>query len=210
MLYLQSMRRSEEPNRADSVDLHGMIEKALAEAERACAIVRRMRKFAERRPPERKLLDLRPLIDDAIELTMAGNRHRTRLVRNDDPRLPPVPVDPVLFQQIVVNLVRNALEAVSERKGAEIRVTTRRAPGAVELSVEDDGPGIAPEAVANLFHAFSTFKDSGLGLGLAISRTIAQNHGGDIRVDPGGNGRGATFLLTLPMDDAIKTEQTKR
>jgi two-component system sensor kinase FixL len=67
------------------------------------------------------------------------------------------------------------------------------------MTVEDNGPGIPPESVPGLFKAFSSSKGSGLGLGLAISRTIAQTHGGDLKVDPGGNGRGACFTLQLPL-----------
>ena len=65
--------------------------------------------------------------------------------------------------------------------------------------IEDSGPGIPRDAAQNLFRAFSTSKRTGLGLGLAISRTIAQNHGGDLVVDPGGDGRGAKFILSLPL-----------
>ncbi len=103
------------------------------------------------------------------------------------------------FQQIVANLVRNAIEAVASREDAEIRVSTRHNEGVVELAVEDNGPGIPTEAADALFYAFSTFKVGGLGLGLVISQTIAQNHGGDLRYDPSGNGRGAKFVLSLPL-----------
>ncbi|MDO8534535.1 MAG: ATP-binding protein, partial [Xanthobacteraceae bacterium] len=200
LLYLQSMKRIEEQSSmADNAALYAMIDKAAAEAERASAIIHRIRKFVEKRMPERLLVDLPPLIDDAIELTLVAHRHKIRLLRSDDPDLPQVAVDPVQFQQIVVNLVRNAIEAVANREDAEIRVSTRHNEGVVELAVEDNGPGIPTEAANALFYAFSTIKGGGLGLGLVISQTIAQNHGGDLRFDPGGNGRGAKFILVLPL-----------
>jgi two-component system sensor kinase FixL len=200
LLYLQTMKRTEARSaRTDDADLHSLIDKAIAEAERAGAIIRRIRKFVEKRVPECQLVDLPPLIDDAIELTLVAHRHHVRLLRSDDPDLPPVPVDPVQFQQIVVNLVRNAIEAVSKQKNAEIRVSTRRGERIVEMAVEDNGPGVPHEVVDALFKAFSSFKRGGLGLGLAISRTIAQNHGGDLRFDPDGNGRGTRFVLSLPL-----------
>ena len=103
------------------------------------------------------------------------------------PDLPRVAVDPVQIQQIVVNLLRNALDAVSVRRGHR-RFRCRRGVEAtpVEVTVADNGPGISPETLPNLFKAFSSSKGNGLGLGLAISRTIAQTHGGDLTVDPGG------------------------
>ena len=209
MLYLQSMKRTDEPsNKTEAFTQHAMIDKAYTEAERACAIIRRMRKFAEKREAEHKLVDLRPLIGDAIELSMAGHRHHTRLTRVDDPDLPLMSVDPVQFQQVVVNLVRNALEAVSGREDAEIRVMTRRHSEVLELSVEDNGPGIPPEVIDELFDAFSTFKNSGLGLGLAISRTIAQNHGGDLKFNPGSGGRWTKFVLTLPLQGKLAEKKS--
>jgi two-component system sensor kinase FixL len=105
----------------------------------------------------------------------------------------------VQIQQVVVNLARNALDAVKDYNTPDVRVTTMRMDGTVVLSVQDNGPGIDPGVVSELFKAFSTSKGSGMGLGLAISRTIAQNHGGDLVVEPGGNGRGACFKLQLPI-----------
>lgn len=196
-LYLQAMQHNDGQPAGTDLALHAIIDKAVAEAERACAIVRRMRRFAENRTPECKLVDVRLLIDDAIDLTLAGHRHAAHMIREDDPDLPRVWVDPVQFQQIVVNLIRNALEAVAGREYREIRVTTRLGDAAVELWVEDNGPGIPLEAVDDLFHVFSTMKGKGLGLGLAISRTIAVSHGGNLRFDPGR--RGAKFVLSLPL-----------
>jgi len=159
-----------------------------------------MRQFVEKRDPHRRPVDLNPLVADALELTQFGTRPgATRITRDFEADLPKVFVDPVQIQQIVVNLVRNALEAVRGRPEPEITITTGRTEKGIAIRVEDNGPGIRAEAVPDLFKAFSSSKNEGLGLGLAISNTIAQSHGGTVAVDPGGNGRGAGLTLTLPL-----------
>lgn len=202
MLYLQAIQRAaaravEGGNCADLVQ--GILDKAVKEAGRAGNIIQRMRHFVEKRDPERKLTDFNPLVDDALDLTMLGHKRGTRLIRQFSADLPAPAIDAVQIQQIVVNLVRNALEATKEIADPVVTVRTSTRDGKLALDVEDNGPGIPADAMANLFKAFSTSKRTGLGLGLAISRTIAQNHGGDLTVDPGGGGRGACFSLLLPI-----------
>lgn len=202
MLYLQAVVRTIKRQGSDgpfTEQVMGILNKAVHEAERAGNIIQRMRHFIEKRDPQRRLVDLGPLIDDAIELTLLGSKPGVRVTRDLPPNLPGVMVDPVQVQQIVVNLVRNACEALKGQEAPEVRVSARNEGGSLVLDIEDNGPGIPPDSVPNLFKAFSTSKRSGLGLGLAISRTIAQNHGGDLTVDPGGNGRGACFQLHLPL-----------
>ena len=202
MLYLQAIARTstQHPDGgALSPAAIEILEKALHEAERAGNIIQRMRRFVEKRDPVRRLVDVTSLIDDAVELTLLGNRPGTRITRELTPDLPPVLVDPVQIQQVVVNLVRNALDAVKEHEAPDVRICTRQADDRVVLKVEDNGPGVPKTALPYLFKAFSTSKGSGLGLGLVISRTIAQNHGGDLTVEPGGNGKGASFTLHLPV-----------
>ena len=201
MLYLQAIARAstQHPDGGalppPAVEI---LEKAMHEAERAGNIIQRMRRFVEKRDPVRRLVDLTSLIDDAVELTLLGNRPGTKITRELTPNLP-VFVDPIQIQQVVVNLVRNALDAVKEHEAPDVRICTRKVDDTVVLKVEDNGPGIPEKALPYLFKAFSTSKGSGLGLGLVISRTIAQNHGGDLTVDPGGNGKGASFTLHLPV-----------
>ncbi|TCK30573.1 PAS/PAC sensor signal transduction histidine kinase [Ancylobacter aquaticus] len=198
MLYLQAIRRAHSRG-VDIVTVLGdILDKAAGEAERAGHIIQRMRQFVEKRDPERHVRPLDPLIDEAIDLTLLGQRHRIRIDRQPGVDLPPVSVDPVQIQQIVVNLVRNAIEAAAGVADPAIRIRTRASESSVVLEVQDNGPGIAPEALPKLFEAFASSKRRGMGLGLAISRTIAQNHGGDLLVDPGGNGSGACFSLVLP------------
>jgi two-component system, LuxR family, sensor kinase FixL len=202
MLYLQAVERSCAMQAAGTAlpqSALSILERAVREAERAGSIVQRMRQFVEKHDPVRRLVALNPLVDDAVDLTLLGSRPGTSIARTLADDLPPVLVDPVQIQQVVVNLTRNALEAVKDYSAADVRVATMRADDKVVLSIQDNGPGIDPVAVPDLFRAFSSPKGTGMGLGLAISRTIAQNHGGDLVVEPGGNGRGACFKLQLPI-----------
>jgi two-component system sensor kinase FixL len=206
MLYLQAVERACAKLPAANqlpVNVLGILEKAVREAERAGSIIQRMRQFVEKRDPVRRLIAFNPLIEDAIELTVLGSRPGTRIKCTLASDLPHVLVDPVQIQQVVVNLVRNALEAVRECDTQEVYVSTHRSEIGIAMSVRDSGPGISPGTVANLFKAFSSSKSDGLGLGLTISKTIAQTHGGRLSVDPGGNGQGACFTLELPLPTAV-------
>lgn len=205
MLYLQAVGREfgrakemghtpEADARADAI-----LEKARREAQRAGAIIQRIRSLVEKRAPERKDVDLNMIVDDAVDLTIIGQDRNVTIVRDYQAGLPTVQIDPVQIQQVVVNLVRNAYEAIKGRKGGRVIVATGLDDKHVVFSIEDNGPGIPREVLTDLFQAFKTGKRSGMGLGLAISRTIAQNHGGDLSVDPGGDGRGARFVVRLPL-----------
>jgi two-component system sensor kinase FixL len=200
MLYLQAVLRKHKDGGLSETALGEILTKALREAERAGSIIQRMRQFVEKREPERQRVDLELLIDEALELTLLGtDTTGVALQRERAPDLPTVEVDPVQIQQIVCNLARNGLEAVKSRDQRWIRVATRKMDHVVRVEIQDSGSGIPKDVAQTLFRAFSTSKRTGLGLGLAISRTIAQNHGGDLEVDPGGDGKGATFILTLPL-----------
>jgi two-component system sensor kinase FixL len=209
MLYLQAINRANGRHgdgTALSPIIGDILDKALREAERAGTIIQRMRHFVEKHEPTRRLVDLTPLVEDAVELTLLGSRSGTVVTRKLATNLPGVIVDPIQIQQVVVNLLRNAVEAVKDVGGPDVRVQTRLTDGAVALTVSDNGPGIQPEAVPDLFKAFST-TGGGMALGLAISKTIAQTHGGDLRFEPGDDGHGANFTLTLPLPAPTDNER---
>ncbi len=203
MLYLQAASRSlaRSPNGVPAAPdvFRQVLEKAVHEAERAGGIISRMRQFVEKRDPQRRAVDLNAVVEEAVELTLLGLRTNARMDRSFAAALPPAVVDPIQIQQIVVNLLRNAFEALRDRQDGIVRVSTSRQGDSFVVAVEDNGPGLPPGIVPTLFKAFSSSKRSGMGLGLSISRAIAQNHAGDLTVDPGGNGRGARFELRLPM-----------
>lgn len=202
MLYLQAIVRKKRDNVAPGDEpMMEILGKALREAERAGSIIQRMRQFVEKREPERQAIDVETLIDEALELTLLGHDvAEVELRREKAADLPKVEVDPVQVQQILCNLLRNGLEAIKGSSRRSLRVATESDGAFVRIELEDSGPGIPKEIAQTLFRAFSTSKRTGLGLGLAISRTIAQNHGGDLVVDPGGDGRGAKFILSLPIN----------
>lgn len=202
MLYLQAVSRAAAKRQgADALppEITAILDKALMEADRAGKIIHRMRRFVEKRESVRQTVDLARLADESIDFTVIGSRAReVRIVRDypTDPVI--VEVDPVQIQQIVVNLVRNALDAMRDSETKQILVQLGERGGMATACIQDSGPGIAAEAVPDLFKAFSSGGKGGMGLGLAISKTIAQSHGGDLTVEPGGRGRGARFTLHLP------------
>eukprot|EP00752_Nemacystus_decipiens_P018972 g17028.t1 len=202
MLYLQAVTRRIQALNGDGPKDPVIVEtitKAKREAERAGNIIQRMRHFVEKREPDRRVVKLRPLIEDTLELTRVGTNSEGIVMHVDvADDIPSVEVDPVQIQQILVNLLRNAFEAVRGSTNPHVLVSADASPTTVTISVSDSGPGIPQEVHARLFKAFATSKRTGMGLGLSISRSIAQNHGGDLTVDPGGSGRGATFMLSLP------------
>jgi two-component system sensor kinase FixL len=205
MLYLQaavrSLAKSRREGKFPDETVTGVLDKAVHEAERAGNIISRMRQFVEKREPQRRPVDLNAVVDEAAELTLLGLRSAVRVERRYAQGLPPAVVDPVQIQQVVVNLIRNAFEAVRPVNRPAVVIETGRSGSMLFVAVDDNGPGIPADVVPTLFKAFSTSKRTGMGLGLSISRTIAQNHAGDLLLDPGGGGRGARFTLLLPILD---------
>jgi two-component system, LuxR family, sensor kinase FixL len=210
MLYLQALTRAWEKSgqAKENQSSQAVLDKAVKEAERASAIIQRMRNFVEKRDPKRQHVNLDSLIDEALELTMTGMRRSATIERIEAPKGLCVSVDPVQIQQILVNLLRNACEAVHGQDNGLIHVSSGRTRGAAWITIKDNGPGIKAEDLPKLFKAFESGKKTGMGIGLAISRAIAQNHGGDLEVDPGGRGQGATFTLTIPMVAGDRLEES--
>ncbi|ESR26430.1 two-component system sensor histidine kinase NtrB [Lutibaculum baratangense] len=204
MLYLQAVNRAAKKQVEKgslAPEITEILGKAVNEADRAGKIIQRMRRFIEKRETERQKVLLPDLVDETIEFAIVGARgHDVEIVRRHEDGLVPVEIDQVQIQQVLVNLMRNALEAVRVAVVKRILVETFRDEQWEKVSVTDSGAGVPPELVPDLFRAFSSRTKGGVGLGLAISRTIAQSHGGDLTVDPGGGGRGATFTLALPIE----------
>ncbi len=170
-----------------------------AQARRAAEILKRLRGFIEKRPPEHKAERLQDLIDDAVKLAFL--RSRARIVRP-----PPVEnaglrvcVDAILIEQVLVNLLRNADDAVIDEPDPEIWIeTVCDKPGMVTISVADNGAGVDPETATELFSAFYSTKRFGMGVGLAIGKTIVESHGGVMGYRPNAP-RGAIFDFSLPL-----------
>jgi two-component system sensor kinase FixL len=106
-------------------------------------------------------------------------------------------IDKIQIQQVLLNLMRNAVEAMAGSARRELSITTVRAGDMVEISVADTGPGLPESVRARLFQPFVTTKSSGMGVGLSVCRTIVEAHGGELRVEDGAGG-GTVFLFTVP------------
>ena len=173
------------------------------QAIRAAHVVQRLREFIGKHPPRRTRCDLGRIITDAAGLIDTEARRRNVRVRTVlDPQLDPVEIDQVQIEQVVINLIRNALDATTERvgeAGAEVLVRTRRNGPWIETDVVDEGCGLPPESVEDMFEPYFTTKHKGLGMGLAISRNIIAAHGGTLQATAN-DGPGATFTFTLPCD----------
>jgi two-component system sensor kinase FixL len=166
---------------------------------RAGQVIRRLRDFVARGESERRVEDVRKLVEEASALALVGAKDKGVRVRFEfDPQIDFVLADKVQIQQVLLNLMRNAIEAMEDSERRELIVSTAMAPDdLIEILVADTGAGIAPEISAQLFQPFITTKQQGMGVGLSISRTIVEAHGGSIapRPNPGG---GTVFCFTLP------------
>jgi PAS domain S-box-containing protein len=163
-------------------------------------VVQRLRALAGKRPLERQPLDVNEVAYDILRLVGSDARRRGITLRAElRPSLPVVLADRVCLQQVVLNLILNGMDAMDDPPAADrvLVVRTRRLDDGVEVAVSDSGHGIPSERLPKLFDAFFTTKKDGLGLGLAIARSIVEAHGGRIWAEDHG-GRGATFHLALP------------
>jgi two-component system, LuxR family, sensor kinase FixL len=178
--------------------LNHAVEEAAAQTLRAGQIIRRLRDFVARGESERSAEDVRTLIKEASALALVGAAERGVRVSFDfDEQAHSVHADAIQVQQVLVNLIRNAIEAMEDAKLRELTIATRLKPdGMIEISVSDTGPGLAPEVAAHLFQPFFTTKATGMGVGLSICRTIVEAHEGDIEAAANLDG-GATFRFTL-------------
>ncbi len=181
---------------AGEVDIVARIE---AQARRAGEILKRLRGFIEKRPEMRKKEDLAELILEALDLSPL--RSRAHIAFAPDHGFDVV-VDRIQIEQVMVNLLQNADEALRAADDPEIRITLARPdPERISVSVADNGPGVEPEAHEKLFSAFYSTKRFGMGVGLSISRSIVEAHGGEIRYRANAP-HGAVFEFTLPAPGA--------
>jgi len=198
--YMKGSRRllagSADPNASK---IEAALDRAGEQALRAGQIIRRLRDFVLRGESERQVESLAKLVEEAAALALVGARERGLSLKSAlDPNCDGVIADRVQIQQVLVNLLRNAMEAMADSPRRELTVASRPGPeGLVEVAVADTGPGL-PEAVrVKLFQPFFTTKEAGMGVGLSISRTIVEAHGGKLSAETNPEG-GATFRLTLP------------
>jgi PAS domain S-box-containing protein len=203
----------------DKDDLIAALEKTAKQAQRAGQIIHRIRAFVKRSEPQRQPSDARQIVEDAVELAGIELRRRNVAIHTYvAQRLPALMVDPILIEQVVLNLLKNASEAIDNaklppsRRHIELRVVPRHSPeegGVIEFSVTDMGPGLKEEVIGRLYEAFFSTKAEGLGIGLSLCRSIVESHRGRIRAQNLYNGNtvvGCRFSFTLPVEIGSRTE----
>lgn len=175
------------------------MEKAADQTIRAGTIIRYLRDFVEKRESERTPVSVNQVIREAVALSSVGAAHSQIKMRLElAPRLPRLQLDKIQLQQVFLNLIRNAQEAMANDPKGEIFISSSLVePRHVEILIRDTGPGFQPEMAGKLFHAFATTKETGLGIGLKICLSIVEAHGGRIKALE--DGPGAAFQIRLPL-----------
>jgi PAS domain S-box-containing protein len=205
-------------------DLLGALEKTAKQAQRAGHIIHRIRSFVKRSEPNRSLSKIEAMVDEAVELVEIEMRRRNvRLTHYAAPHLPSLLVDPILIEQVLVNLLKNAAESIdaAQRPTAQRSVMLRVAPAQVddnaviEFTVVDSGLGIAPDVMVRLYEAFHSTKAEGMGIGLSLCRSIVESHLGRMKAENLYNGAdiiGCCFSFWIPVTPSlpIKTKLPHR
>jgi len=199
-------------------DLIAALEKTSKQAQRAGQIIHRIRAFVKRSEPQRVASQAHSIVEDAVELAGIELRRRNVAIHTYvAQRLPALMVDPILIEQVVLNLLKNAAEAIDNaklppaRRNIELRVVPLHSAeegDVIEFSVTDMGPGLKDEMINRLYEAFFSTKPDGLGIGLSLCRTIIESHRGRIKAQNLYNGEaavGCRFSFTLPVESAAPT-----
>jgi PAS domain S-box-containing protein len=189
------------PPHPDLEEVRDAVGDIISDGQRAGAVLGRIRQLVKKSSPERTSVDINNAIAEVLSITRQELQRSQVSARADlDPHLPPVLADRVQMQQVVLNLIMNAIEAMRDVMGRarELRIKSRAAPPAdITIIVEDTGPGFGNNDPEHIFETFFTTKAEGMGMGLSISRSIVQAHGGRLWASRGAS-CGATFCFTLP------------
>jgi len=197
--YMKGSRRLIENSTDERAGLlRTAMDKAAEQALRAGQIIRRLRDFVARGESERRVENIKKLIEEASALALVGAKDLgVRVIFQFDPAIDLVLADKVQIQQVLHNLMRNAIEAMESSPKRELTISTATADdNMVAISVADTGSGISPELMPQLFQPFVTTKPHGMGVGLSICRTILEAHGGRLAAGPNPAG-GTVFCFTL-------------
>ena len=173
--------------------------KAVAQSHRAADVIRRLRDLTHRGDTDLTVEDINTLVRNTCALAAFGSAAagiELSLELSQD--LPPVLIDSIQIQQVVLNLVRNSMDALSASETRTIVVATAQRDGVIEVEVSDTGPGLAPDIEPRLFEPFVSSKRDGIGIGLSICRTIVEGHGGEITAESH-EGGGTTFRFSVPV-----------
>lgn len=202
--YAKGVSRRLQGGIGDTEALVGALGQISSQAERAGEIIRRLRALVGKQPPIRSQVDLNYLVREVCSFVEFETERLAVVIELDlSSGEIPVDVDLVQIEQVLLNLVRNALDALAEQPAAErsLHISTRLFDKTAEVRVADNGPGISAEQMARLFDPFFTTKETGMGMGLPISQTILDNHDGRIWAEST-PGAGAVFCVSLPVVEA--------
>ncbi len=198
-----SVRRIESGAEGNGADLKGVLARIAVQAKRASKIIAHVSHFTRKTSPVASVADINDIIRGVSDLARAESGDREVAVRLElDEGLPKVHVNAIQIEQVILNLLRNGIEASkgTRKSTREIVIESRaNGPGTIEIAVTDRGRGLPEGSVDKIFDPFFTTKRDGMGMGLSISRTIVESHGGRLWAEPGPT-RGATFQFTLPCE----------
>jgi len=212
--YCNGMVSRIKSNQITEEDLLGALEKTAKQAQRAGQIIQRIRSFVKRSEPNRALSEIAAMVGEAVELAdIEVRRRNVRLTHYVAPRLPKLLVDPILIEQVLVNLLKNGAESVDSaqrptaRRTVVLRVVPKRVDNkpVVEFSVLDSGKGLAPEVMERLYEAFFSTKADGMGIGLSLCRSIVESHQGRMKAENIYNGAdvtGCCFSFWIPLTES--------
>jgi len=190
---------------ANSDKLGEAILEIVHDSTRASAVISRIRALLQKSAPERVALDMNQIIQEVTTLLRRELTRNRISVRTDlETDLPPVSADRVQLQQVLINLVINGIDAmrmVSDRP-RDLLIKSARHPDGVLVQVQDSGPGIEPEMADRIFEPFFTTKPEGIGMGLSISRSIIESHGGQLSLVPASQSARFQFILPVDRNDA--------
>lgn len=180
------------------------VEKILREAGRISGILRDLSGYIKKREPKKERVDINELVRKTVEArTHELGLRNIEVSTGVTPFIPRTQADPVQIQSVLLNLIENAEQAVSEFQGrGKIRIETKVRREDIEIIVTDDGPGIAQENISKIFDPLFTTEESRMGLGLSISSKIVEAHGGKMEVKTE-RGKGASFIITLPIISSL-------
>ncbi|MFB9947939.1 PAS domain S-box protein [Rhizobium puerariae] len=193
---MRLLQKTADPN---ALKIRDALDEAAHQSVRAGQIIRHLREFVSKGETEKAAENIRQVVEEAGALALAGSKEKgVRTLFEFAPGGEMVMVDRIQIQQVLINLMRNAVEAMKDSPRKQLTVSTR-SNGANEIvvQVDDTGPGISEEIASQLFNPFVTTKAGGMGIGLSISKRIIEAHGGDISVTKNSAG-GASFRFTLP------------
>jgi two-component system sensor histidine kinase TtrS len=200
----QASIRLLESNNSNAEMCVDVMERIADQADRAGEIIRQLRRFVRKEPLERAEVDINDLVNAVVVLIRPEIRRASAMLELELQKdLPRISVQPIQIEQVILNLARNAIEALLDNAQEERRLcirTHRKGEHQIEVIVRDNGPGINPDVADNLFDPFVTSKSQGMGLGLSISHGIIEAHGGKLTVNPD-YCNGAEFNFTLPLEE---------